>query len=55
MTATKQILASHIFSKDKSKLKKFLVDKTLSQICSTDEEESKGIIFLKFSTEEDKS
>ena len=33
MTGTKQIPASHVFSTDKSKLKEFLVNKTLSQIC----------------------
>ena len=41
---TKQILISHVFSTDKSELKEFLVDKTLSQVCSTDEDESTGII-----------
>ena len=35
---------SHVFYTDESKLKEFLVNKTLSQSCSTDEEESKGII-----------
>ena len=55
MTATKQILTSHVFSTDKSKLKDFLVDETLSQICSTDKDESKGIIIDEFSTEEDES
>ena len=43
MTATKQILSSHICSTDESKLNEFLVNKTLSQICSIDKDESKGI------------
>ena len=43
------------FSTDDSKLNEFLVDKTLSQIFSTDEDESKGIIIDECSTEEDKS
>ena len=55
MTATKQIPILHVFSTYKSKLKEFLVDKTLSQICSMDEDESKGIIVDRCSTEEDES
>ena len=39
MTATKQILTSHVCSTDERKLKEFLVDRKLSQICSTDEDE----------------
>ena len=39
INATKQIPTSHVFSTDESKLKEFLVDDTLSQICSTDEDE----------------
>ena len=35
MTGTKQIPILHICSKDESKLKEFLVEETLSQICST--------------------
>ena len=54
MTATKHILTLHIFSMDKSELKEFLDDKTLSQICSTDKDRSRGIIVDKCSTEEDK-
>ena len=40
---------------DESVLKYFLVDETLSQICSTDEEKSIGIIINECSTEEDES
>ena len=32
------------FSRDKSESKDFLVEETLSQVCSTDRDESKGII-----------
>ena len=55
ITPTKQIPTSHICSRNESKLKEFLVDKTLSQICSTDKDESKVIIVDKFSTEEGES
>ena len=55
MNGTEPIPTSHIYSKDKSKLKEFLVDKNISQICSTDEDESKIIIVDKFSTKEDES
>ena len=55
MIGTKQIPTSHIFSTDKIELKYFLSDKTLLQICSTDEDESKGIIVGKCYTEEDES
>ena len=47
MTATKHILVSHVCSTDDSKLKGFLVDKTLLRNCSTDQDESKGIIVNK--------
>ena len=50
MTSTKQIPTSHIYSKDESELKEFLVDKTLSQICSKNKDESKIIIVDKFYT-----
>ena len=40
---------------DESELKEFMFNKTLSHICSAYEEESKGIIFNKCSTEEDES
>ena len=53
MTATKQIPISHVYSMDDSEQEEFLVDKTLSQVCSTDEDESKGIIVDERSTEED--
>ena len=55
MTATKQIPTSHVFFTDEIELKDFLGEKTLSQICSTDEDESKGIIANECSTEEDES
>ena len=55
MTVKKHIPTLHVFSTDKSKLKEFLVDETLSQICYTDEDESKGIIIDECSTEEDGS
>ena len=50
MTTMKQIPISSVFSTDKSELKYSLVNETLSQICSTDEDESKGIIVDKCST-----
>ena len=55
MTGTKQIPTSYVFSTDESELKEFLVDKTLSQIYSTDKDESRGTIVDECSTEEDKS
>ena len=55
MTATKNILNSHVCSTDESTLKESLVSKTPSQICSTDEDESEGIIVDKCSTEEEES
>ena len=51
VTATKQITTLYICSTDKSELKEFLVDKPLSQICSKDDDKSKGIIVEKRSTE----
>ena len=54
-TAKKQIKISYIFSTDDSKLTEFLVNETLLQICSTDEDESKGTIVNKCYTEEDES
>ena len=47
--------SSHIYSMEESELKKFLVNKTLSQSCSTDEDEPKGIIVDECSTEDDES
>ena len=44
-----------VCSKDESELQEFLMNENLSQICSTDKDESKGIIVEKCSTEEDKS
>ena len=55
ITAMKYIPTLHVFSTDDSKLKEFLVDKTLSQIRSTDKGESKGMIIDECSTEEDES
>ena len=55
MTGTKQITTSHVCSTYESELKYFLVDKTLSQIYSMDEDESKGIIVDKCYTGEDES
>ena len=55
MTAMKYIPISHVCSTDKSELNDFLADETLSQICSTDEYESEGIIVGECSTEDDES
>ena len=55
MTATKQIPTSYICSTENIELKEFLVDKTLSHICCTDDYKSKGIIVEECSTEEDES
>ena len=55
MTGTQHISTSHVYSQDESELKKFLFDKTLLQICSTDEEESKIIIVNECSMKEGKS
>ena len=55
ITVMKQIPTSRVCSTDKSELKKFLGNKTLSQSCSADKYKSKGIIVDKFSTEDDKS
>ena len=38
MPGTKQIMTSHVYSTEKSKLKEFPVDETLLQIFSTDED-----------------
>ena len=51
ITATKQITTLHVYSSYKSELKEFLVEENLSQICSTNEEKSKGIIVNECSTE----
>ena len=55
MTAKQQIPTSHVYSMDDSEFKKFLVDKTLSQICSTEKDEPKIIIVDECFTEEDES
>ena len=55
MNGMKQIPNLHIYSKDENELKEFIVDKTLSQICSTEEDESKSIIVGKCSTKKDES
>ena len=55
MTGTKQIAISYVFSKDESKLKEFLVEKTISQICSTEKYESKSIVVEKCYTKEKES
>ena len=55
MTTTKQIMILNICSTEERELKDFLFDKTLSHICCTDEDKSKGIIINECSTEEDKS
>ena len=44
MIATKYIPTLHVCSMGDSKLKEFLVEKTLSQICSTDKDKSKQSI-----------
>ena len=51
-TSMKHIPTSHVCSTYESELKEFLVDETRSQICYTDEDESKGIIVENYSTEE---
>ena len=55
MTGTKHIPTSHNCSTDESELKEFLVEEILSQICSTEEDESKTITAEKCSTKEDES
>ena len=52
MTGTKQIPVLHVCSKFMIKSENFLMDRTLSQICSTDEEESESIIVDESSKEE---
>ena len=55
MTGTKQILISHVFSTYESETEELLAGKTLSQVCSTDENELKSIISDESSTEESKT
>ena len=52
MTGTQQIPISHVFYTDESESKEFLVDETLSQVCSTNEYGSKIFIAEEISTEE---
>ena len=54
-TNTKHILTLQVCYREESELKQFLVDETLSQICSIDKEEPKGIIAHECYMEEDKS
>ena len=53
MTVAKLILISHVCSTEKSELKEFLFNETLSQICSTDKDELKDIIVNECSTDKD--
>ena len=53
MNGAKQIPTLLVVSTRESELKEVLVDKDLLQTCSIEEEESKGIIVNKCSTEED--
>ena len=55
MTSTTQIPTLYVCSTDESELKEFPVDETLSQICSTYKDESKGIVVGECSMEEDES
>ena len=45
----------HVCYMGESELKEFLVNKNLSQRCSTDKDKSKGIILDEFSKEDDES
>ena len=55
MTGTKQIFILHVWSTNKRESKEFLLDEHLSQVCSTDEDESRGITVDESSAEESKS
>ena len=55
MTVTQKIPISHVYSNTESELKEFLVDGTILQICSTNENESKSIIIDKCFMKEDES
>ena len=55
ITTTQHIPTSHVFSSANSELKEFLIGETLYRICSTDKDESKGIIVDEFSADDDKS
>ena len=52
MAGMQLIPTSHVKSMDKSELKEFQIEKTLSQICSTDEDKLKIIVNDECSTEE---
>ena len=43
VNGTQYIPNSHVYSMDESELKEFIVNKTLSQICSTEEDESECV------------
>ena len=45
----------HVCSTDDSESEDFLLEKTVSQFCSTDKDKSKGIIINESSTEESES
>ena len=55
MADMKQIPILHVCYVEESELKELLVNKNISQICSTDKDKSKGIIFDECSTEEEES
>ena len=55
MNGAKHIPISQFFSTDNRKSIEFLVEKNLSQVCSTDKDESNNIIVNESSTEESKS
>ena len=55
MTSTNQIMILHNCSTDEIELEELLFDKTLLQVCFTDEDRSKGIIVDEISTEEGES
>ena len=55
MTSTKQIPISRACLKDESELEDFLVEENKLQVCSTDKDESKGILVNESSTDEGES
>ena len=55
MTDTQQIPISHIYYAGERESEKFLGEKTLLHVCSTDDEESKRIFVHESSTEENES
>ena len=52
MNGTKQILISHVFFTDERESKQLLAEKTLLQVCSTDEAKSESVIVDESYTEE---